>query len=339
MDCFYAACEMRERPDYANRPIAVGGASGRGVLTTCNYSARSYGVRSAMPVFQARQLCPQLIILPVRFELYRTISKQVRAIFHRYTDLVEPLSLDEAYLDVSQLKQRGAEIATEIRSTIERETGLTASAGIAPNKLIAKIASDWNKPNGQCIVGPSKVEAFMRPLPIRKIWGIGPKSAQRFAELGIETCGQLQELDQTQLTHRFGSFGFELYKLCRGIDERPVEPNRIRKSLSCEHTFQQNLETLRACESQLERQFDELLQDLRASAPDRQITKLVIKLKFADFRQTTAEKPASQPDLQQYTALLHEAWGRSGQPVRLLGIGVRFADAHRGPEQLELTFQ
>ena len=337
MDCFYAACEMRERPHLASKPIAVGGSSGRGVLTTCNYPAREFGVRSAMPVFKARELCPDLIILPVRFELYRAVSKQVRAIFHRYTELVEPLSLDEAYLDVSHLKQRGVEIATEIRDAIRSETGLTASAGIAPNKLIAKIASDWNKPDGQCVVSPSRVIEFMEPLPVRKIWGIGPKSAARFAELGIETCGQLQQLNQAELAQQFGSFGLELYSLCRGIDAREVQPNRIRKSLSCEHTFRKDLKTLEACEAQLEHQHQELIDDLRSSAPDRQIAKLVVKLKFSDFRRTTAEKAGRQPDLTSYRELLREAWGRSGKPVRLLGIGVRFAESSSGAEQLELS--
>ena len=161
MDCFYASVEMRERTELASKPIAVGGSSGRGVLTTCNYIAREYGVRSAMPVFKARKLCPDLIILPVRFHLYRQASQQIRSIFKRYTELVEPLSLDEAYLDVTHLKRRGAEIAQDIRAAIYDETGLTASAGVGPNKLIAKIASDWNKPNGQCVVSPSKVDAFM----------------------------------------------------------------------------------------------------------------------------------------------------------------------------------
>jgi DNA polymerase-4 len=337
MDCFYAAVEMRERPDLAHRPIAVGGASGRGVLTTCNYPAREFGVRSAMPVFQARQRCPQLIILPVRSELYRAVSQEVRAIFARYTTLIEPLSLDEAYLDVSHLKQPGAEIARDIRRTIESETGLTASAGIGPNKLVAKIASDWNKPNGQCLVAPSKVDAFMRALPVRKIWGVGPKSAARLAGHAIETCADLQSKDRTWLAREFGSFGLELYDLCRGIDERPVQPNRIRKSLSNERTFSQNLESLEACHHSLVRQHGELMEDLRAAAPDRRIAKLLVKLKFSDFRRTTAEMPGQQPDLKVYRQLLEDAWGRSGQPVRLLGLGVRFAESENSLEQLELA--
>lgn len=336
MDCFYAAVEMRERPELAGRPLAVGGASGRGVLTTCNYAARAFGVRSAMPVFKAKELCPQLIIVPVRFELYRAASKKVRAIFARYTGRTEPLSLDEAYLDVSHLKRPGAEIAAEIRAAIQAETGLTASAGIGPNKLVAKIASDWNKPNGQCLVSPSKVDLFMRNLPVRRIWGVGPKSALRLAGHGIETCQQLQKKDRTWLAQEFGSFGLELYDLCRGIDERPVEANRIRKSLSNERTFEKNLESLEECREVLRRQHAELIEELRAGAPDRTIAKLLVKLKFSDFRRTTAEMPGRQPEMKRYLKLLDEAWGRSGEPVRLLGIGVRFAESGGGSEQLEL---
>ena len=336
MDCFYAAVEMRERPELARQPLAVGGASGRGVLTTCNYPARAYGIRSAMPVFQAKQLCPQLVILPVRSDLYRAASQQVRAIFARYTELIEPLSLDEAYLDVSHLKRPGAEIAQEIRATIEQETGLTASAGIGPNKLVAKIASDWNKPNGQCLVSPSKVDAFMRALPVRKIWGVGPKSAARLADFRIETCADLQTKDRTWLAREFGSFGLELYDLCRGIDERPVQPNRIRKSLSNERTFSENVESLEDCHAILMRQHRDLMEDLRQSAPDRRVAKLLVKLKFSDFRRTTAEMPGQPADLKKYHQLLQEAWGRSGEPVRLLGLGVRFAESENNAEQLEL---
>lgn len=336
MDCFYAAVEMRERPELAGRPLAVGGASGRGVLTTCNYPAREYGVRSAMPVFKAKELCPQLVIVPVRFDLYRAASKAVRAIFARYTERIEPLSLDEAYLDVSHVKRPGAEIAAEIRAAVEAETGLTASAGIGPNKLVAKIASDWNKPDGQCLVSPSKVGLFMRGLPVRRIWGVGPKSAARLAEHGIETCEELQAKDRTWLAREFGSFGLELHDLCRGIDERPVVADRIRKSLSNERTFARNLERLEECREALRRQHAEMMEDLRQGAPDRAIAKLLVKLKFGDFRRTTAEMPGPQPDIKHYLELLDEAWGRSGEPVRLLGIGVRFAESEGGSEQLEL---
>ena len=338
MDCFYASVEMRERPELVNKPIAVGGSSGRGVLTTCNYVARKFGIRSAMPVFKARKLCPHLVVLPVRFNLYRQASQKIRSIFKRYTELVEPLSLDEAYLDVTHQRRRGAEIAQEIRNVIYEETGLTASAGVGPNKLIAKIASDWNKPNGQCVVSPSRVAKFVQDLPVHFIWGVGPKSSERLAKMKVETCGQLQNFDQATLVSQFGSFGAELYKLCRGIDERPVQPNRIRKSLSCEHTFRRNLETIETCEEALKKQHSELVETLQKNAADRQIIKILVKLKFSDFRRTTAEVKSYQPELDRYLELLRDAWGRSGQPVRLLGIGVRFADIYEeGPEQLELS--
>ena len=336
MDCFYAAVEMRERPDLRDQPIAVGGSSGRGVLTTCNYVARKYGIRSAMPVFKARKLCEHLIVLPVRFALYKAVSREIRAIFNRYTELVEPLSLDEAYLDLTHHKQRGAELAKEIRATIYKETQLTASAGVGPNKLIAKIASDWNKPNGQCVVSPSYVESFMRELPVRRLWGVGPKSAASLAAMNVTTCGELQSYDQATLASKFGSFGLDLYHLCRGIDERPVQANRIRKSLSKEHTFSKNIETLEDCEDALKMKYEELLETLRKQAADRKVAKILVKLKFSNFRRTVAEVSCQQPDLGSYLQLLKDAWGRSGESVRLLGLGVRFAETHDAPEQLEL---
>jgi DNA polymerase-4 len=339
MDCFYAAVEIRDRPELADKPVAVGGSSGRGVLTTCNYPARKFGVRSAIPVFKARQLCPNLIILPVRFELYREVSKQIRAIFKRYTELIEPLSLDEAYLDVTHLKSPGRAIAQSIRGDIFRETSLTASAGIAPNKLIAKIASDWNKPNGQHVVPPSQVESFMRELPVKRIWGIGPKSAARLEASGIKTCADLQQLDRAELVHRFGSFGMDLFQLCRGIDERPVESNRIRKSLSNERTFSENLTRLNECHDALRKQHEELMDELKAVSPERSIAKVFVKLKFADFKRTTAEMSATQPKRALFEKLLSEAWGRSGKDVRLLGLGVRFAETGQRAEQLELALR
>lgn len=337
MDCFYASVEIREYPELSEKPVAVGGSSSRGVLTTCNYVARSYGIHSAMPVFKARKLCPNLIILPVRFHLYRQASQQIRSIFKNYTELVEPLSLDEAYLDVTHLKRRGAEIAQEIRSAIYKETRLTASAGVGPNKLIAKIASDWNKPNGQCVVSPSKIDVFMRDLPAHRLWGVGPKSAARLSEMEVKTCGDLQKFSQAELFREFGSFGHELYYLCRGIDKRPVQSNRIRKSLSNERTFDLNLETIEDCNQALEIQYRELIELLQKRAVDRQISKILVKLKFSDFRRTTAEMSCRQPELNLYFQLLKEAWGRSAKPVRLLGLGVRFADIHNRPEQLELS--
>src|SRR5881394_4122404 len=245
MDCFYAAIEVRDRPSLRGKPIGVGGARDRrGVLTTCNYEARKFGVRSAMPTFMALQRCPNLIVLPTRFDVYRREAAVIRGILHRFTSLIEPLSLDEAYLDVTVHPSAPGPLAQAIRNTIFHETKLTSSAGVAPNKLIAKIASEINKPNGQYEVKPEKVSEFMQPLPVRKLWGIGAVAEEKLAQAGVTTCGGMQRLSRAELHELFGKFGSELYDLCRGIDERPVEPNRERKSLSTEETFGSDLTTL-----------------------------------------------------------------------------------------------
>jgi DNA polymerase IV len=326
MDCFYAAIEVRDRPELRGKPVGVGGARDRrGVLTTCNYEARKFGVRSAMPTFMALQRCPKLIVLPTRFDVYRREAAVIRAILHRFTPLVEPLSLDEAYLDVSAHPGAPGALAQVIRDLIFRKTKLTASAGIGPNKLVAKIASELNKPDGQCGVAPNEVSQFMAALRVRKIWGIGAVTEQKLQQRGITTCGELQRFNRVQLVDIFGKFGAELYDLCRGIDERPVEPHRERKSLSNEETFSSNLETLAACEEKLEELFAELMADLAQKETSRTVTKIFVKLKFADFTRTTVERAGLAPSLGEYRILLAEAFGRTGKTVRLLGVGVRFA--------------
>jgi len=237
MDCFFAAIEQRENPDLVGKAIAVGGAGRRGVLCTASYEARKYGCRSAMPGFKALELCPHLIIVPVRFELYQSVSAQIRAIFGRFTELIEPLSLDEAYLDVSHWQTSAASIAREIRSQIFEETGLTASAGISCNKLIAKIASDWQKPNGQHEISHEEVDEFMQTLPVSKLWGVGKKMQEKLTSMQIETCGELQGLSKIEMAQRFGNWGLGLYDLCRGVDHREVTVSRVRKSISKETTF------------------------------------------------------------------------------------------------------
>jgi DNA polymerase-4 len=335
MDCFYAAVEMRERPELAGQPIAVGGGGRRGVVTTCNYEARKFGVRSAMPGFLARERCPHLVFLPTRFDLYRTESARIRAILRDYTPLVEPLSLDEAYLDVSASGRFAWDIAKEIRGRIFAETGLTASAGIAPNKMLAKIASDWRKPNGQFAVLPEQVDAFMAALPVRKIWGVGPKSAERFAAAGIHTCADLQRFSRAELIARHGKWGEELYQLCRGIDDREVRPNRIRKSLSNESTFRENLTTREECEAAIERLAGEMLEELGAKAADRRVRKAYVTVKFSDFTRTTHECVCSRPTVSVYRELLAPALARKDLPVRLLGAGVRFAESDAQPDLFE----
>ena len=330
MDCFFAAIECRDDPSIADKPVGVGGESGRGVLTTCNYIARTFGCRSAMPVFKALELCPQLIIRPVRFEIYRRESARIRKIFARYTDLIEPLSLDEAYLDVSHQKRYAYEIAREIRRAILRETGLTASAGVAPNKMLAKIASDWRKPNGQFAILPQDIEAFMKDLPVRRIPGIGPRAEEVLATHGIETCGQMQQAGILDLEQWFGpSRAAELFARCRGEDDRPVEPPGLRKSMSVEHTFERDLPTLEACREQLPKLLEELSGDLEKHADGRAFNKVIIKLKFSNFQQTTRERPGIRLDVTIFEQLLESAFNRSPHAVRLIGVGVRF------PEKLD----
>ena len=336
MDCFYAAIEERENPSLRGKPLGVAGSRRRGVLTTANYEARKYGCRSAMPVFKALELCPHLILVPVRFDLYRAESSRIRAIFGRFTDLIEPLSLDEAYLDVSHLDSSAAAIAREIRAQIREEMGLTASAGIASNKLLAKIASEWNKPDGQYQVTAEMFDAFVAALPVGKIGGVGKKMREKLSAIGVETCADLQKIDKIELARRFGKWGLELWELGRGIDESPVRPHRIRKSLSSENTFSENIETLPALIPHLRGLVEGLAEDLTGKHPDRVIRSLVVKLKFSDFEQTTAEKAWHTLEPAVFEELAAEAWRRgNNRPVRLLGAGVRFEDP-RETVQMEL---
>jgi DNA polymerase IV len=337
MDCFYAAIEVRDRPSLRGKPVGVGGARDRrGVLTTCNYEARKFGVRSAMPTFMALQRCPDLIVLPTRFDVYRREAAVIRGILHRFTSLIEPLSLDEAYLDVTEHPGAPGPLAQVIRGTIFRKTKLTSSAGIGPNKLIAKIASEMNKPNGQFEVTPEQVPEFMEKLSVRKIWGIGEKTERKLEELAVKTCGQLQRFSRPELVEFFGKFGLDLYHLCRGIDHRPVEPDRPRKSLSTEETFAADLNTVDQCEEKLEELFQELMADLAQKESTREIRKIFVKLKFNDFTRTTAERAGLTPTLADFHSLLAEAFARTGKPVRLIGLGVRFSETMPENTQMDL---
>ena len=334
MDCFYAAIEVRDDPSLVGKPVGVGGSSGRGVLTTANYEARKFGCRSAMPVFMAKQLCPEIILTPVRFDVYRAESAKIRAIFARYTDLIEPLSLDEAYLDLSHRKESGAALAREIRARIFEEIGLTASAGIAPNKMIAKVASDWNKPDGQLEVRPSEVADFMRGLRVGKLHGVGKRGLESLTKMGVTTCGDLQKFTKFELADRFGKWGIELFERSRGNDSREVSVDRTRKSLSKERTFSQNIEDF----DWLVDTMRDLLGEVRESVDrkvEQEIKSRVIKLKFEDFTRTTAEKAGSEMDEDVYLELLQLAWERGeGKAVRLLGLGVRLETEDEQPELL-----
>jgi len=326
MDCFYAAIEVRDDPSLKGKPVGVGGSSGRGVLTTANYEARTYGCRSAMPVFKARQLCPEIILTPVRFDVYREESEKIRAVFGRYTDLIQPLSLDEAYLDVSHRTESGASLAKEIRKAIFRETGLTASAGIAPNKMIAKVASDWNKPDGQLEVKPAEVAGFMRGLRVAKLQGVGKRGQETLSKLGVETCGDLQRFSKIEMAEKLGRWGLELFERCRGWDDREVSVDRTRKSLSKERTFRENIRDLDWLRDVLRKLLKEVAEAV-AQKSDQDIKSRVVKLKFEDFTQTTAEKAGGVMEEAVYDDLLKLAWSRGeGKAVRLLGLGVKFEE-------------
>jgi DNA polymerase-4 len=338
MDCFYAAIEVRDKPELAGKPVAVGGARDRrGVLTTCNYEARKFGVRSAMPTFQALQRCPELIVMPTRFEVYRQESAKIREILLRFTSLVEPLSLDEAFLDVSGRRENPAALAETIRGLILQDTALTASAGIAPNKMLAKIASDWNKPNGQYEIRQEDISAFMEQLPVQKLWGIGAKSSEKFRRLGIQTCGELQRCSKIQLHEWFGKFGLELFLLCRGDDQREVSPDRERKSLSTERTFTTDLTSPAQCESRVPDLFEEMMTDLQKSGSEEQVKSLFVKIRFADFSRTTVERAGLPLKIESFLELLHLGLQRKQLGVRLLGLGVRFSEElPESTTQLEL---
>ncbi|MEM7147045.1 MAG: DNA polymerase IV [Verrucomicrobiota bacterium] len=338
MDAFYASIEIRDNPSLKGKPVAVGGtSSNRGVLTTCSYEARQFGCRSAMPTFKALQLCPNLIVVPVRFDAYRRESRRIRDIFHRFTETIEPLSLDEAYLDISHLNSSSSAVAREIRRLIREETKLTASAGIALNKFLAKVASDWNKPDGQFEIKAEEIDNFMRDLPVGRIWGVGKATEAKLHQLQIQTCGDLQSLDLSNLTRLFGKFGAHLHQLCRGHDDRAVEPHRERKSLSNERTFSNDITSLEACEEKLRELHEELVADYQSAHSNRRITKAVVKLKFSDFTQTTAECLSHNLDPTPYFELLAKAWDRGqGKSVRLLGAGVRFAPPPGESHQLEM---
>ncbi|MFT6925044.1 MAG: DNA polymerase-4 [Psychromonas sp.] len=327
MDCFYAAVEMRDNPQYQNIPLAIGGNSERrGVLSTCNYIAREFGIHSAMPSFKAKELCPELVIIPGRMSVYVDISKHIRSIFFRYTDLVEPLSLDEAFLDVSDcrlFKGSATYIAQDIRRAIFEELNLTASAGIAPCKFLAKIASDENKPNGQCVITPDEVPEFVKALTLKKIPGVGKVAQQKLALKGLFTCRDVQQYRPEQLLGEFGKLGESLINFSRGIDNRAVEPNRARKSLAVEHTFEKDLLNEAQCLEKLALFYDELNRRLEKVLKEKKINKVGVKIKFGDFTQKSAERKSAELSLPMLKILMqHLLAHHPEKSVRLLGISV-----------------
>ena len=330
MDAFYASVEERDDPRLVGKPVIVGGmAEGRGVVAAANYVARKFGVHSAMPAVTARRLCPQAVFLPVRMSHYAAISRQIRDIFEQYTPLVEPLSLDEAFLDVTGSEHifgSAAEIAQRIKRQIHYEVRLVASVGVAPNKFLAKIASDLRKPDALVVVAPDEIQAFLDPLPVGRLWGVGKVTNQVFERYGIRTIGRLRELPQETLAELFGASGEHYWRLAHGIDERPVVPDREAKSISHETTFAQDIDDEESLRAVLLELVDQVARRLRRHGLRGRTVEL--KVRFADFTTITRSQSLPEPSDVTYefektaVALLTTRLPAAHLPVRLLGMGV-----------------
>lgn len=325
MDAFYASVEQRDNPELRGKPVAVGGSAARGVVAAASYEARAFGVRSALPSVTAKRKCPDLIFVPPRFDVYRAVSAEIRAIFAEHTDLIEPLSLDEAYLDVTE-NHHGIAIATTIaeliRTRIKAVTGLNASAGISYNKFLAKIASDQNKPNGQFVITPRMGPAFVEALPVKKFHGVGPATAAKMQRLGIETGADLKAKPLSFLQQHFGKSGSWYYRIARGIDERPVEPDRPRKSVGAEDTFAADIFELEAARAELRPLAAKVWRYCEAHGiRGRTVT---LKVKYADFQQVTrsqtAVAAADQSEIEAICFTLLDLVFPTAKGIRLLGV-------------------
>ncbi|OAP34120.1 DNA polymerase IV [Sinorhizobium americanum] len=326
MDAFYASVEQRDNPDLRGKPIAVGGSAARGVVAAASYEARAYGVHSAMPSVTAKRKCPDLIFVPPRFDVYKAVSQQIREIFAEYTPLIEPLSLDEAYLDVTE-NLKGMDIATEIaleiRAKIKALTGLNASAGISYNKFLAKMASDLNKPNGQAVITPKNGPGFVEALPVKKFHGVGPATAERMRKYGIETGLDLKSKSLAFLQEHFGKSGPYFYGIARAIDERQVKPNRIRKSVGAEDTFAEDIADLDLATAELKPLAEKVWRYCEAQGISGKT--VTVKIKYSDFTQATRSRTSALPIsgvpeiMEAATALLASVYPFR-RLVRLLGV-------------------
>jgi DNA polymerase-4 len=343
MDAFYASVEQRDNPELRGKPVAVGGGH-RGVVMAASYEARKFGIRSAMPAVTAKRRCPELIFVKTRFDVYRSVSQQIRSIFLDYTDLVEPLSLDEAYLDVTEDRHglgSARAIAEDIRRRIREETGLTASAGVSYCKFIAKLASDYRKPDGLTVIRPDQGQAFVAALPVARFHGVGPVTARKMEQLGILTGADLQRWSLPELEGRFGSSGRWYFNICRGIDEREVKPDRPYKSVSAERTFDEDLIDPQPLAAELERIAGYAWARVeRAEVTGRTVT---LKVKYGDFTIITRSRsfPSAVPDLAAFSAAgqaLLAALHPLSKGIRLLGLGLHNLSegVSEGPMQLGL---
>lgn len=328
MDAFYASVEQRDHPELRGKPIAVGHAEERGVVATASYEARRYGVHSAMSSQKAKRLCPQLIFIPGRMEVYKSVSEQIRDIFRDYTDIIEPLSLDEAFLDVTENKfdiPYAIEIAKEIKRRIREELHLVASAGVSYNKFLAKIASDYRKPDGLFVIHPNRAQHFIDRLPVESFWGVGPVTAQKMYQLGIYNGEQLKACSLNMLTRQFGKTGAIYYDFARGIDNRPVETTRIRKSIGCERTLEKDIYQSSSVIIELYHVAVELVE--RLSRKDFHGNTLTLKIKFHDFKQITRSITQTE-ELNELSTILPLAKqlmkevDYAQHPIRLIGLSV-----------------
>lgn len=342
MDCFYAAVHVRDDPSLAGKPVLIGGSpEGRGVVAAASYEARRFGVHSAMPAARARQLCPQAIFLRADFPRYRRESELIFAIYRDFTPVVQTVSLDEAYLDVTeQWPDHGSatELANEIRQRVRDERRLTVSVGVGPNRLVAKIASDFNKPDGLTVIPPHRVEEFLGPLPVRRLQGVGPATEESLAELGVSTVADLRALDLDTLMARFGRHGEGLFRFSRGIDLRPVQPHRVRKSLGSENTFRKDLAQVEAMEAEVDRLAEEVAQGL--ARRDLTAWTVTLKVRYGDFTTLTRALtlPAASRDPDVLAAAARHLLRRTEapqRPVRLLGVTASKL-VQGGPQQMRL---
>ena len=341
MDAFFASVEQLDNPDLKGRPIAVGHDAPRSVVSTASYEARKYGVHSAQPMAQAKRRCNQLVIVEPHFARYREVSAQVHEIFHRYTDIIEPISVDEAFLDVTENKKGitlAMDIAKEIRQAIWDELHLTASAGVSCNKLLAKIASDFRKPNGLTVVHPQRIQAFLQHLPVENLWGVGPKTKQKMYDLMVHTCGQLREVPLEILKLEFGKMGQVFYDFARGIDNRPVVTDWIRKSVGCEETFESDISKTSAAIIVLYQAVIELVQRIAKCGFEGRT--LTLKVKYADFTQVTRSLTQNKvlrdkDDILPLAKQLLAKVDFKEHPFRLLGLSVSRTDndQHEEPRQ------
>lgn len=342
MDAFFASVEQRNHPELRGKPVAVAHDEPRGVVSTASYEARKFGVHSAMPVVSAKRMCPSLVLVPPHFDEYKAVSAQIHSIFHDYTDLIEPISIDEAFLDVTANKKNlplAVDIAREIRQRIRQELHLTASAGVSYNKFLAKIASDYRKPDGLTVIHPDRAQEFIRTLRIEKFWGVGAKTAEKMHFMGIFTGRDLLECSQKHLQEVFGKAGLTYYDFARGIDLRPVESEYVRKSVGCEQTFAVDISTRAAVTIELYHTVLELVR--RIKKEDFEGRTLTLKVKYADFTQITRSLTqqgiltTKDEILPLAKRLLKSVAFSAAHPIRLLGLSVSNPSAEANIHRVE----